>query len=521
MIRHCAIAQPQQRFGFLMPIVMVVLATLTLAVSIFAEQMLAEYRATRSMAGQLQAACAAQSGLEFLLLRARTRQSLGTMPESVFQLQALSPSRDAGFWIVSQRSNLSSPMHCGLTNESGKLNVNGLSLDLANVEASRQRLMQLPRMTPQVADALLDWIDSDDSPRAVGAERNWYSAAQAPKLPTQRPFKELSELLFVRGVTTDLLYGEDTNANGWLDDCENDGARTLPMDNADGQLDRGWSEYLTVVGAESNYREGNVPKVNLNESNLATLYDQLLPELGHAASLFIVALRLEGPRQQGDAIRDSEQTQKDERLRSLQQRLSEQLDRTSTSQPARRAATRGGLDLTAQPTFEIRSMVDVIDCEVLTIVNGEQELLKSPWSLAQIESAIAKLEAVCTTRPGQQLTHRINLKAAPERVLRTIPGIDANRAQSIAARRTTIGRRPSVGWLVTDGLMTLEQFRQVAPYATSGGDVWSGTSIGTCKITPSFARIHFVIDATLPLPRLLVAQESMPFTLPTAERPQL
>ncbi len=102
-------------------------------------------------------------------------------------------------------------------------------------------------MTPQIADAILDWIDPDDTQRPSGAERNWYSAARARRLPTQRPLKQLSELLFVRGVTSELLFGEDTNGNGWLDDCENDGAITPPMDNADGVLDRGWSQYLKLL----------------------------------------------------------------------------------------------------------------------------------------------------------------------------------------------------------------------------------------------------------------------------------
>ncbi len=142
------------RDGFVMPIVLVVLATLTLAVTIFAEQMLAEYRATRSMAGQLQAACAAQSGVEFALVQVRAKSS--TSPASqTFRLQALDASREAGFWIVAERERVSGNVNYGLQNESGKLNLNGLAFDLANAEASRNRLMQLPRMTPQIADAIL------------------------------------------------------------------------------------------------------------------------------------------------------------------------------------------------------------------------------------------------------------------------------------------------------------------------------------------------------------------------------
>ena len=521
--RLATVATQIDRNGFIMPIVLVVLATLTLAVTIFAEQMLAEYRATRSMTGQLQAACAAQSGVEFALKHIQAGSSKTASKATstrAFQLQPLDATREAGFWIVAEREQGSANVNYGLRNESGKLNLNGLSFDTTNAEASRNRLLQLPRMTPQIADAILDWIDPDDAQRASGAERNWYSAARATRLPTQRPLKELAELMFVRGVTTELLFGEDTNGNGWLDDCENDGAITPPVDNADGRLDRGWSQFLTVVGAESNYRDTSRLKVHLNDSNLVKLYDQLLPELGPTATAFIVALRLEGPRQQGVAVRESEQNERDERLRSAPKRLKDQLDRTSTSGPARRGETRGGLDLSGQPTFVIESMADLIGREVLTIIDGQQELLKSPWDVSQIESAIARLEKVCTTKPGQQLTHRINIQFADPRVLSTIPGIDANKALSITTRRPS-QPRTSVGWLVSEGLMTIEQLRTVAPFMTTGGDVWSGTSIGTAVQSSSLVANHFVIDATLPVARLLSAQESMPFTLPANERPQL
>ena len=506
------------RGGFVMPIVLVVLATLTLAVSIFAEQMLAEYRATRSMAGQLQAACAAQSGVEFALSQIRSGAAR-VQPDRAFRLQPLDASREAGFWIVAERESSDAIIRYGLQNESCKLNLNGLAFDTTNAEATRNRLLQLPQMTPQIADAILDWIDPDDSQRAAGAERSWYSSARAARFPAQRPLKELSELLFVRGITTELLFGEDTNGNGWLDDCENDGAITPPMDNADGQLDRGWSQFLTVVGAESNYRDADRLKIHLNESNLVKLYDQLLPEFGPAATAFIVALRLEGPRQQGVAVRESEQSEREERLRSAPKRLKDQLDRNSTSGPVRTAETRGGLDLSAQPTFLIDSMADLIGREVLTIINGQQELLKSPWDVSQVEVAMARLEKVCTTKPGQQLTHRINIQLADQRTLRTIPGIDANKALSIAARRSR--PRASVGWLVNEGLMTIDQLRTVAPFMTTGGDVWSGSSIGTADQASSLVARHFVIDATLPQVRLLSAQDSMPFTLPPNERPRL
>ena len=56
----------------------------------------------------------------------------------------------------------------------------------------------------RLAQAILDWRDSDDLHRARGAEREAYERAGAAELPRNGPFQALSELLAVRGTTPDL-----------------------------------------------------------------------------------------------------------------------------------------------------------------------------------------------------------------------------------------------------------------------------------------------------------------------------
>jgi len=53
-------------------------------------------------------------------------------------------------------------------------------------------------------------------------------------------------------MTTEILYGEDTNLNGVLDPNENDGDVSLPTDNRDGRLDAGLLEYVTVYTRQPN-----------------------------------------------------------------------------------------------------------------------------------------------------------------------------------------------------------------------------------------------------------------------------
>src|SRR5207249_3174996 len=134
----------------------------------------------------------------------------------------------------------------GLTDESSKLNLNALLLLPTDPLQSRQMLLGIPGMTAEIADAILDWIDSDQTPRETGAEESYYTSLNPPYKPKNGPLEALDELMLVRGITPDLLFGEDANRNGLLDPNENDGAASPPLDNADGILQRGWSAYFTV-----------------------------------------------------------------------------------------------------------------------------------------------------------------------------------------------------------------------------------------------------------------------------------
>ena len=59
-------------------------------------------------------------------------------------------------------------------------------------------------------------------------------------------------------MTTDLLYGEDSDLNGILDPNENDGDYSAPTDNRDGKLDVGLLAYFTVSSRESMSGRTNV-----------------------------------------------------------------------------------------------------------------------------------------------------------------------------------------------------------------------------------------------------------------------
>ncbi len=132
----------------------------------------------------------------------------------------------------------------GLADEGGKLDIN---------HATRDMIAALPVLQEhnptQIADAIIDWRDEDETPGPEGAESLHYQALPMPYACKNAPFETVEELLLVNGVTRELLYGEDANRNGVLDANENDGDESPPDDDADGELDRGLIDFVTVYAA--------------------------------------------------------------------------------------------------------------------------------------------------------------------------------------------------------------------------------------------------------------------------------
>jgi general secretion pathway protein K len=58
-----------------------------------------------------------------------------------------------------------------------------------------------------IVDSIMDWKDPDDLHRLHGAESDYYLSLQNPYKAKNARFDSLEELLLVKGVTADILYG--------------------------------------------------------------------------------------------------------------------------------------------------------------------------------------------------------------------------------------------------------------------------------------------------------------------------
>jgi len=94
-----------------------------------------------------------------------------------------------------------------LTDEAGKININ---------TASQEMLVAL--FPPEVADAIIDWRDEDDTPQPDGAEDEYYLALTPPYHCRNGAFRTIGELLLVKGVTQELLNDPLTDGGPALKD---------------------------------------------------------------------------------------------------------------------------------------------------------------------------------------------------------------------------------------------------------------------------------------------------------------
>jgi len=93
-------------------------------------------------------------------------------------------------------------------NEAGRINLNTLNdrnkIILDNLLVN----LGVPKDTADtIVDSALDWMDKDPLHRLNGAEDDYYQSLPTPYKTKNAPFDTVEELLLVKGVTPDILFG--------------------------------------------------------------------------------------------------------------------------------------------------------------------------------------------------------------------------------------------------------------------------------------------------------------------------
>jgi DNA uptake protein ComE-like DNA-binding protein len=183
---------------------------------------------------------AVEQGAERWVL-AQVDQS-GTDATTLTQIPAEAIQVGGGyFWILRFYTDSDQSFDFGITDESTKVNLN---------TAQSDALMEVPGMTQDIADSIVAWRSppANDS-GGQGAQSDYYESLADPYTAKNAPFETVGELLLVKGITPDILYGSDLNRNGVIDDAERAAGGTSSMFSSSAQDSRGLFNYVTVYGA--------------------------------------------------------------------------------------------------------------------------------------------------------------------------------------------------------------------------------------------------------------------------------
>jgi DNA uptake protein ComE-like DNA-binding protein len=554
------VSLPRPRRAIVLIIVLVVIVALSLGALAFSSLMFGEREVAQTTGRTLQAMALARSGIEaarqFLSEQPDVQSGDGDWADNASRFQGVlvvdddAPHGRGRFSLVAPAaSDKSGNLPYGLECESAKLNLNTLGSQTSDATAARQRLMALPDMTEEIADGILDWLDEDDEPREFGAEADYYESLDSPYRPANGPITCLEELLFVRGVTTSLLYGADRNRNGLIDQDEMGDSAATGSTGASGSLNCGWAAYLTLSSKEANRREDGQPKINLNQDDATTLYNDLETALGKEWATFIVAYRQQqqastgnttGTGQSGGGSSGGQSGQQGSQQSagkqgagqqgtnqqgagqqgSGQQGSGQQGGGSGTTQVEYADHATGELDLTKSLNRKIDSVLDLIGATIqVTYKDSKATTVVAPLfpkdDPAAMRECLPKLMAAVTTDAEETVAGRINVNLATPEVLATIPGIDTTLAQEIAASRPTDPAslddyQRDATWLLIDGLVTLDQMKQLLPYMTAGGSVYQVRSVGFFDEGGPTIRLQAVVDATESPPRVLSLRNLTP-----------
>ncbi|MCG8449491.1 MAG: general secretion pathway protein GspK [Pirellulales bacterium] len=471
--------------GSILLLVLVAIMIMSLTTSSYLLLMQNEHRATRNSGKHLQAEFLTQTGVaylrELLVETPDTIQRQGGLLNNPNLLQAVLVADDQ-FDIDRGRFTVLAPdmeqgnyldVRYGLEDESAKLNLNALVADDDETQnTARERLLALPGMEAAIADAILDWIDQDGEPREFGAEDDYYQGQQPAYSPRNGPLTSLDELLMVRGVTAELLYGLDLNRNYLVDEQEEPRGSLLELDNSLGQLNRGWSAYLTTQSLEKLVDANDAKKIDVNAPDLKQLHNQLTQTLGEEAANFIIACRQYGWSAGGENQGSS-------------------------------ASFSGKIDFDKQASTNIDSLLSLVGARVSIEAqeNGPQQTLDSPWQNNANDYRQGFAELLDSVKVGGniRLAGRINIQQASRTVLLSIPGMTESIADQILTLRNPEvqplqGQQRHAVWLLAEGIVTLEEMKPLWPYITTRGDVYSGQIVGFFDAGATQLRTQVVLD---------------------------
>lgn len=359
-----------------------------------------------------------------------------------------------GQFQVFRRSQAGEPSGAvfGVSDEESRLNVN---------YATSEELGQLEGMTPDVAAAILDWRDADNEVTPGGAEADYYASLQPPYQPRNGPFQTVRELLMVRGISPDLLFGRRPDHGPALVLDETDPEDSLASDGDAGLAEAGWAFVLTVDSSVQNVNAAGEDRVNIQsaDENALTQVKGITSDIAKA----IVAYR----------------------ARTRLQSVADLLD-----VPAAQRQNQTRLTVSSDSSQDASSSPGSVP--------GQNTSASNPAGPKVVdESLLLDIADDLTAQSDDALPGLVNINTASLPVLACLPGLDRELAQAIIAYRQSSGAFPNIAWLLKVPGMNPQLFKTVAPRVTARSETFRILSEGRINSTGTRQRIQVVVHLDL------------------------
>jgi hypothetical protein len=530
MIRRLPPGHHHERRGIVMIAVLVVVAVLSLAAYRFSDFMMAEYQAVNRYHRALQAKEAANSGVHYaaaLLATFDPTQSGNPYDnpglfQNVVVYDGDSTLSRVRFSIVAPPdpdAGAGATFRYGVMDEAGKINVNALLKLDSSGQIAHDILLKVPGMDEEKVNALLDWIDPDEEPRQNGAENEYYGTLQPPYKVKNGPLDTLEELLYVKGFTSQIVFGNDRNRNGVLDPAEDDGS---------GILDLGLSAYLTAFSREQNIDATGQQRIYVNDQDLNGLYDKLAAVIDNDALVaFIVATRRYGLQASSNSSSSAPRVAMTAAAVSPDGRMSVTITQApgsggtnATPVPgnwqdlSRNALNLGSGSGGQNQGQSLSSLYQLLSGSVTipsTQPNGRSTVYQSPLSDASVrEQYLPIILDKLTTQRGTDLPARVNALTAPRAVLAALPNMDDATVEAIIAARPPLtgSETPdpiyqTPAWLLTKANLPAQTLQSLERYITSRPQVYRVQVVGHYEGGGPTARVEAIIDTNAGRPRIV------------------
>jgi type II secretory pathway component PulK len=199
--------------GIALIIVLISIFVLTMLAGGFAYSMKIETRLARNANSEAQLEWLGRSGVEKARWILAEQLKIGQEP-----YDGLDQKWAGGPGGIGTSNSALADVHLNLDCPDGHAEITIVDLERKlNVNIAGEALLQQALMvagvdagqsTP-IVNSIIDWIDSDDSPRIQGAETDYYQGQDPPYTAKNGPIDDLSELLLIKGIrdVPELFWG--------------------------------------------------------------------------------------------------------------------------------------------------------------------------------------------------------------------------------------------------------------------------------------------------------------------------